>query len=414
MANVSSSNGLEKRPKLRFPGFDEPWKAEKLSDFAERVTRKNTNNETSLPLTISSKDGLVDQISYFNKTVASKDMSGYYLLKNGEYAYNKSYSVGYDFGSVKRLDRYDMGALSTLYICFALKKHDSDFIKAYFDSLKWYREIYMISAEGARNHGLLNVPTDEFFDTKHYIPRDSAEQRKIADFMIALERRIEAQQSLVDNLKKYKRGLLKAFFAEKSNYFLLADASVLKIEEVCDVLSGKRIPKGETFCSHATEYRYITVSDMGEKYVCSNNLQYISKHTEKQISRYKVKGGDIIISVAGTLGKLNIITSDLDGVNLTENCDRFTNFRGVNSEYLYYVLSSDLIQSQIESSKTKNGQPKLALERIRNFTIPVPHQGIQEQLVRVMISIDQYIASQLAILDRYCKLRVGLQQQLFI
>ena len=167
MANVSSSNGLEKRPKLRFPGFDDPWKAEKLSDFAERVTRKNTNNETSLPLTISSKDGLVDQISYFNKTVASKDMSGYYLLKNGEYAYNKSYSVGYDFGSVKRLDRYDMGALSTLYICFALKKHDSDFIKAYFDSLKWYREIYMISAEGARNHGLLNVPTDEFFDTKH-------------------------------------------------------------------------------------------------------------------------------------------------------------------------------------------------------------------------------------------------------
>ena len=356
----------------------------------------------------------MDQISYFNKTVASKDMSGYYLLKNGEYAYNKSYSVGYDFGSVKRLDRYDMGALSTLYICFALKKHDSDFIKAYFDSLKWYREIYMISAEGARNHGLLNVPTDEFFDRKHYIPMDLAEQRKIADFMITLEHRIEAQQSLVDNLKKYKRGLLNAFFAEKSDYFLFSDASALKIEEVCDVLSGKRIPKGETFCSHPTEYRYITVSDMGEKYVCSDNLQYISEHTEKQISRYKVKGGDIIISVAGTLGKLNIITSDLGGVNLTENCDRFTNFRGVGSEYLYYVLSSDLIQSQIESSKTKNGQPKLALERIRNFTIPVPHQEIQEQLVKVMISLDQYIASQLAILDRYCKLRSGLLQQLFI
>lgn len=112
MANVSSSNGLEKRPKLRFPGFDEPWRAERLSDFADRVTRKNSKNETDLPLTISSKDGLVDQVSYFNKTVASKDMSGYYLLKNGEFAYNKSYSVGYDFGSIKRLDRYPMGALS--------------------------------------------------------------------------------------------------------------------------------------------------------------------------------------------------------------------------------------------------------------------------------------------------------------
>ena len=154
----------------------------------------------------------MDQVSYFNKTVASKDMSGYYLLLNGEYAYNKSYSVGYDFGSIKRLDRYTMGALSTLYICFALKKHDSDFIKAYFDSLKWYREIYKISAEGARNHGLLNVPTDAFFETKHYLPQNLNEQRKIADFMIALEHRIDAQQSLVDNLKKYKRGVMQHIF----------------------------------------------------------------------------------------------------------------------------------------------------------------------------------------------------------
>ena len=414
MANVSSSNGLEKRPKLRFPGFDEPWRAERLSDFADRITRKNSKNETDLPLTISSKDGLVDQVSYFNKTVASKDMSGYYLLKNGEFAYNKSYSVGYDFGSIKRLDRYRMGALSTLYICFVLKRHESDFIKAYFDSLKWYREIYMISAEGARNHGLLNVPTEEFFDTKHYLPENTDEQRKIANFLIAIDKRIAAQQSLIDNLKKYKRGLLRTVFSEKGSHSLLHDAVSHRIDEVCDVLSGKRIPKGETFSPRPTEYRYITVSDMGEKYVSSDTLQFITSHTEKQITRYKVRNGDIIISVAGTLGKLNIITPDLDGVNLTENCDRFTNFRGINPEYLYHVLSSDLIQSQIEASKTKNGQPKLALERIRNFVVPVPHQIRQEQFVGVMNSIDKYIASQQAVLDRCCKARAGLQQQLFI
>ena len=307
-----------------------------------------------------------------------------------------------------------MGALSTLYICFALKKHDSDFIKAYFDSLKWYREIYMISAEGARNHGLLNVPTEEFFDTKHYLPENTEEQRKIADFLITLERRIEAQQSLVDNLKKYKRGLLRTVFSEKGSHSLLHDAVSHRIDEVCDVLSGKRIPKGETFSPRPTEYRYITVSDMGEKYISSDTLQFITSHTEKQITRYKVRNGDIIISVAGTLGKLNIITPDLDGVNLTENCDRFTNFRGINPEYLYHVLSSDLIQSQIEASKTKNGQPKLALERIRNFVVPVPHQIRQEQFVGVMNSIDKYIASQQAVLDRCCKARAGLLQQLFI
>ena len=214
--------------------------------------------------------------------------------------------------------------------------------------------------------------------------------------------------------QKYKRGLLRTVFSEKCSHSLLRDTVNRRIDEVCDVLSGKRIPKGETFAPYPTEYRYITVSDMGEKYVCLDTLQYIAGHTEKQISRYKVRNGDIIISVAGTLGKLNIITPDLDGVNLTENCDRFTNFRGIIPEYLYYVLSSDLIQSQIEASKTKNGQPKLALERIRNFVIPVPHQVRQEQFVGVMSSIDKYITSQQAILNSYCKVRIGLLQQLFI
>ena len=372
------------------------------------MTRKNSANETDLPLTISSKDGLVDQVSYFNKTVASKDMSGYYLLKNGEYAYNKSYSVGYDFGSIKRLDRYPMGALSTLYICFALKKHNSDFIRAYFDSLKWYKEIYMISAEGARNHGLLNVPTDEFFETQHILTENADEQEKIAQFISLVERRIEAQQRLVDNLKKYKRGLLSFVFSDNK------DNKHCRVYEVCDVLSGKRIPKGFSFSSTQTQYRYITVSDMGDKYVKTDNLQYIDEETERQIRKYKVAQGDIIISVAGTLGKLNIITADIDGVNLTENCDRFTNFKGIQPEYLYYVLSSDLIQDQIEASKTQNGQPKLALERIRNFQIPLPYEYGQTQIIKVLSKVDHRIHLEILTLFELLNARSSIMQQLFI
>ncbi len=168
------------RPKLRFAEFTDEWKVLKLSDIADRINRKNSNNETDLPLTISSLDGLVDQRTYFNKVVASKDMSGYYLLKNGEFAYNKSYSVGYNFGSIKRLDRFDMGALSTLYICFSLKdENQSDFILKYFDSQKWYKGIYAICAEGARNHGLLNVSVNDFFNMEICLPKEEKEKEKI-------------------------------------------------------------------------------------------------------------------------------------------------------------------------------------------------------------------------------------------
>ena len=111
---------------------------------------------------------------------------------------------------------------------------NTDFIKVYFDSLKWYKEIYMISAEGARNHGLLNVPTDEFFATKHYLPENTAEQRKVADFLIALDRRIDAQQSLVDNLKKYKRGLLNQIFSAISK-----GSQRRKLRELVHVSGGK-------------------------------------------------------------------------------------------------------------------------------------------------------------------------------
>ena len=405
MANVSSSNGLEKRPKLRFPGFDEQYKQCRIGDiYAERSQRGASDMEL---LSVTMNDGVKPRSEIEGKDNSSEDKSNYKIVRKGDMVYN-SMRMWQGANGISPCD----GIVSPAYTVLMPKQEiNNGYFAALFKSTKLINEFRKNSQGMTSDTWNLKYPQIETI--KVQIPSVS-EQDKVSALFSVLDARIVAQAQLVESLKKYKRGLLKAFFAEKSNYFLLADASVLKIEEVCDVLSGKRIPKGETFCSHATEYRYITVSDMGEKYVCSNNLQYISKHTEKQISRYKVKGGDIIISVAGTLGKLNIITSDLEGVNLTENCDRFTNFRGVNSEYLYYVLSSDLIQSQIESSKTKNGQPKLALERIRNFTIPVPHQGIQEQLVKVMISIDQYIAYQLAILDRYCKLRVELQQQLFI
>ena len=405
MANVSSSNGLEKRPKLRFPGFDEQYKQCRIGDiYAERSQRGASDMEL---LSVTMNDGVKPRSEIEGKDNSSEDKSNYKIVRKGDMVYN-SMRMWQGANGISPCD----GIVSPAYTVLMPKQEiNNGYFAALFKSTKLINEFRKNSQGMTSDTWNLKYPQIETI--KVQIPSVS-EQDKVSALFSVLDARIVAQAQLVESLKKYKRGLLKAFLSEKSNYFLLADASVLKIEEVCDVLSGKRIPKGETFCSHATEYRYITVSDMGEKYVCSNNLQYISKHTEKQISRYKVKGGDIIISVAGTLGKLNIITSDLEGVNLTENCDRFTNFRGVNSEYLYYVLSSDLIQSQIESSKTKNGQPKLALERIRNFTIPVPHQGIQEQLVKVMISIDQYIASQLAILDRYCKLRVGLQQQLFI
>lgn len=173
------------------------WEQRKLGELVDRVVRKNTNNESTLPLTISAQYGLVDQITYFNNRVASRDVSNYYLVLNGEFAYNKSTSDGYPFGAVKRLDLYEKGVLSTLYIVFVPKKEqqiDSDFLTVFFDTDRWHKGVAERAAEGARNHGLLNISAEDFFDIDLSVPKDVAEQKRIGAFIRQLDDLITLHQ----------------------------------------------------------------------------------------------------------------------------------------------------------------------------------------------------------------------------
>ena len=380
MANVSSSNSLGERvPKLRFPEFEGGWVCEKLSDFTERVTRKNTNNETELPLTISSKDGLVDQISYFNKTVASKDMSGYYLLKHGEYAYNKSYSVGYSFGSIKRLDRYAMGALSTLYICFTLKKHNTDFVNTYFDSLKWYHEIHMISAEGARNHGLLNVPTEVFFETKHWLPINLDEQKKIAKFFQLLEYRIEIQQKLLDALKLYKRGLLSKLFPQK----------------------GESVP----------QYRFAGFTDAWEQRKLGEIVEFLdtlrkplegSKRASGSYPYYGASG--IVDYVDDYIFDEELVLLSEDGANITDRnypvCFIISGKTWVNNHahvlkakegFDNNFLCNSLERKDYTPYNTGMAMPKLNKEVCKNIPVECPNYEEQKKIGSYLDSLDNLI-----------------------
>lgn len=187
----------EKNPEIRFPGFTDDWEQRKLGEIVERVTRKNQSLQSQLPLTISAQFGLIDQNEFFDKRIASKDVSGYYLIKNGEFAYNKSTSVDAPWGAIKRLDRYEMGVLSTLYIVFRIRdsiKTNSDYIVTYYDTNIWHKEVKAIAAEGARNHGLLNITPSDFFETVIALPKDFEEQQKIGEYFSNLDNLITLHQ----------------------------------------------------------------------------------------------------------------------------------------------------------------------------------------------------------------------------
>ena len=199
-------------PRVRFKGFDGEWEKNKLCNIASRITRKNKKLESRLPLTISAIDGLVSQLTYFNNIIASANISGYYLIKNGEFAYNKSYSNGYPLGSIKRLDKFDMGVLSTLYIVFGLNKQNisilSDYLVTFFNTTLWYRGVAERAEEGARNHGLLNISAKDFLDINIVYPNNIQEQQKIASYFRNLDRQITLQT----RLKQIKAACLDKMF----------------------------------------------------------------------------------------------------------------------------------------------------------------------------------------------------------
>ena len=260
-----------------------------LSDFVERVKRKNKNNLCKLPLTISAQYGLVDQISFFNKIIASENMSNYYLLQKGDFAYNKSYSSEYPWGAIKRLDRYEQGTLSSLYICFKPYSHvSSDFLTHYFETSKWHQGISEIAVEGARNHGLLNVGIQDFFETRHCLPQNLLEQEKIAKFLNLIEERIATQNKIIEDLTKLKSAIVEMLLCNQNGEsFKLRDVG-------CFV-------RGLTYANED-----VTEDKAATTVIRANNLNY-GNHVDKDEVVYVnktptasqiLRKGDIVICMA--------------------------------------------------------------------------------------------------------------------
>ena len=195
--------------KKRLTGFDGEWKNYRLNQITKRIKRKNDIANDNV-LTISAQHGLINQSEFFNKEIASEDKSNYYLLQRNDFAYNKSYSSGYPFGVIKRLTRYDVGIVSPLYICFQIiaEEVSLEYMEQYFEAGLMNREIQAFAQEGARNHGLLNIAVDDFFNARIVLPSYD-EQLAIARILTAADKEIDLLHRELEQEKKKKKALMQ-------------------------------------------------------------------------------------------------------------------------------------------------------------------------------------------------------------
>ena len=295
-------------PSIRFRGFDDAWEQRKLGDIVERVVRKNTNNESSLPLTISAQYGLVDQITYFNNRVASRDVSNYYLVLNGEFAYNKSTSDGFPFGAVKRLDLYEKGVLSTLYIVFSIKNQseiDSDYLTVFFDTDRWHKGVSERAAEGARNHGLLNISADDFFDIDIFLPRHKEEQVAIGSYLRHLDHLITLHQRKYDKLTNVKKSMLEKMFPKNGSnvpeirFKGFTEAwEQRKVSDVAEICTGGTPSTGIEKYWYPKEIPWLSSGEVHKKYITYTDNK-ISVEGMNNSSARMIPENSVLIALAG-------------------------------------------------------------------------------------------------------------------
>lgn len=200
----------------RLVEYSNSWSYIDFDEVFERVARKNSIGSDNV-LTISGERGLIRQREFFNKSVASADLSGYTLLHRGEFAYNKSYSAGYPMGAIKPLMKYDAGVVSSLYLCFRLRPDvdaSFDFFRHYFETGLLNEGIGGIAQEGARNHGLLNVGIGDFFKLRLHVP-DADEQRAIATAINTAEAEEQLQLQRLSALRAEKLALMQQLLTGK-------------------------------------------------------------------------------------------------------------------------------------------------------------------------------------------------------
>ena len=376
-----------------------------------------------MPLTISAQDGLVDQITYFNNRVASRDVSNYYLVYNGEFAYNKSTSDGYPFGAVKRLDWYEKGVLSTLYIVFALKhpeKDDSDFMTVFYDTDRWHRGVAERAAEGARNHGLLNISADDFFDIDTTMPEDKVEQEKIGRLLKKLDTLITLHQRKYEKLVNIKKSMLDKMFPQNG-----VSVPEIRFKGFTDPWEQRKL--GELSRSFeyglnvaAKEYdgqnKYLRITDIDD-----TSRQFVSADITSpdanlaEADNYRLSDGDVLFARTGaSVGKTYLYKKSDGLVYFAGFLIRAKIKESVSAGFIFQNTLTRSYERYIAITSQRSGQPGVNAQEYAEYQLMLPELFEQEKIAKLLEALDILITLHQRKLEKLQNIKKSCLEKMFV
>jgi type I restriction enzyme, S subunit len=403
-----------------------------MSDVGARLTQRNAVGNQNV-LTISAAHGLVSQSEFFNRRVASEDVRSYYVLERGDFAYNKSYSRGCPFGVIRRLDRYDTGIVSPLYICFRPNDQiaDSNFLTHYFDAGVLDEGLGDVAKEGIRNHGLLNVGVADFFSLGIRLP-PFPEQRAISEVLSALDCSIREGEETVAKLKLIKQGLLHDLLTRGiddkgelrdpvRSSELFKDSSLGRVPADWEVASVGQLVDLVTSGSRGWAQFY---ADAGALFVRSQNVrmgdldltdrQYVSVEAEEG-QRTLLAPNDLLITITGNgVGNVAVVPDPWGERGFVSQHVGLVRFRdpSLGPWAMHWLSAGAPGNRQILDAQYGQSKPGLNLDNIRQFMVPLPPPSERAALLDRLSCMRWRTLVEMGFLGALRGARLGLMEDL--
>ena len=394
MANVSSSNGLEKRPKLRFPGFDEPWSIYKAEELFKNVADKNHPTETVLTI-IQSKGTLPREQAGRNIHYDDASLANYKKVEQGDFIIHlRSFEGGLEMAN-------EDGIVSPAYTILRCKKpHSSLFYEAYFHTDEFINHILSKSVEGIRDGRQISYEAFKWLGLPYC---DVSEQKKIAQLFCSLGHRIEKQQQMVDALKKYKRGAIKSVFAQRVSFHTETNKwDSHKMSELITLQSGQDFAPTD-YNEQGKGIPYMT----GASCIVEGQMVVSRWTTVPRCFAYR---GDTLLVCKGS-GSGAVAFLSQDKVHIARQFMALRPHEGMTKEFCFYLTLH--LSEKMKKSATGliEGIDRKTVLNQRVFLPPIVEQ---ERIVKFLSEIEKALITQEGVLKSMVSIKKGLMQQLFI
>ena len=397
MANVSSSNGLEKRPKLRFPGFEEPWKDTFFSDLYEAVSEKNdgsfgVENIISVANMYFKEDARITDEEY---------LKTYNIFKVGDIAFEGNKSNDFSHGRFVENTIGD-GIVSHVFVVFR-PLHDTHNLRYWKYAINNESVMGRILARCTKKTTMMtNLVTKDFLNQTILCP-SAQEQDKIANLLDGISERIKLQKLYVESLKKYKRGALKAVFTQQVSFSAKPQKwDKYKMGDLISLQSGQDFAPAE-YNDQERGVPYMT----GASCIVKGET-VVSRWT--QIPRcYAYKGDTLLVCKGSGSGAVVRLTQEKAHI-----ARQFMSLRAnekMTSDFCYYLTG--FLSDRIKRNATGLIE---GIDRgtVLNQTVFLPPLHEQKKIARFFSKLDFTITAHENMLDTLINERTGLMQRLFI